>query len=163
MKVKQLTEINEEIDQKIFNFFLQSRPVDFSGLTSKHLFQIKSREFVNTLYTTDNIYSIFEEEKLLAIVFFEPTKNLLENSNEIILEFVYGNGVDFHPTKLINGLHEILKFTQEKFNKNLVVSNIERKNKKNKFINWLKRYDKKCEIFKKNNTLKIQWKYEKFS
>ena len=163
MKVKQLTEINEEIDEKIFNFFLKSRPVNFGGLTSKHLFEIKSREFINSLYTTDNIYSIFEDGKLLVIVFFEPTENLLENSNEIILEFVYGNSIDFHPTKLINAFHEILKFTQEKSNKSLVVSNIERKNKKNKFINWLKRYDKKCEIFKKDDILKIQWKYEKFS
>ena len=37
---EKLTEINEEIDEKIFNFFLKSRPVNFGGLTSKHLFEI---------------------------------------------------------------------------------------------------------------------------
>lgn len=163
MKVKQLNKINDKIDKEVFNFLLKSKPIDFGGLTSKHLFEIKSREFLDLLYSSDNIYAIFEGQDLLTIVFFQPSDHIKECSDEILLEFTYLNAAKFTSIVTMRAFHEVLKFAQEKFNKKCVTSNLERKNKKNKFITWLNRYDKKCEIFKENNILKIRWKYEKFN
>jgi|694.fasta_scaffold109101_5 hypothetical protein len=163
MKVKQIIKINKKIDKKLFDFLLKSKPADFGKITSKNLLEIKSRDLLNSLYESDNIFTIYENKKLLAIVFFEATEDLLESSDDLSLQFCYGDSTEFTPNKIIQAFHVILKFAQEKLNKTSISSDIDRENKRRNFINWLKKYDKKCEFFKENNILKIRWKYEKFN
>ena len=53
--------------------------------------------------------------------------------------------------------------SQKVFDKKETRSTIQRKHKKQKFINWIKRYDKVCEITEIEGKTQIIWKNERLN
>jgi hypothetical protein len=156
MKIKQILERNENLDNYFINFCLRSKPFDFCCLSSKTLRMTKINEYLDVLYETCKIFIVYKNNKILTSVFIS------EQPDHLIVEFVFGNAIDFTSKEAIDGFHKILKFAQEKFQKYYTISVIEREFKKNKYITWIKRYDKKCEIcYEDPKEIKISWKYER--
>jgi len=100
--------------------------------------------------------TLFNDEWIRSSFFY------LEN-NELTLQFMIGDCKKYSPKFVINSVHETLLFTMKKFDKNQITSIITRRHKRNNFINWIKRYDKICEIDQSTGTTEIIWKYERFN
>jgi hypothetical protein len=157
IKIKQLIDLNKDLYNVFFEYCVKSKPYDFCELNSIKLRNFKINEYYNSLLSICEIFECKEDDKIVWYVF------LSNQDDHLILEFLIGNHNDFSPPFLIKNLHEIFILAQKTFDKSIIKSTIQRRYKKQKFINWIKRYDKVCEIRELNNKTEIFWKNERLN
>jgi hypothetical protein len=149
-----------DTDENFYNIFLQyccrSKPYDFCSLNSRELRKFKIQEYYQTLVKGTHIYGAYDDDKWIGFVFISCYE-------ELIIEFIFGDNENYTSSFLIKAFHEILILAQKTFDKPIIKSTIQRKHKKQKFINWIKRYDKVCEIIELNNKTEIFWKHERLN
>jgi hypothetical protein len=88
----------------------------------------KIKEYFHTLISDSIIYTSEIDCKISIYAFFS------EEKDHLILEFVIGDS-KFKPQLISKSFHEILILAQKTFDKTSIKSTIQRKYKKQKFIN----------------------------
>ena len=156
VEIKQLIAPNNDFYNYFLQYCIKSKPYDFCELKSFKLRNAKIKEYFNTLTSSSIIYTAEIDSKIFAYTFFS------EEKDHLVLEFVIGDS-KFNSLFLIKHFHEMLTLSQKVFDKRYTESTIQRKHKKQKFINWIKRYDKICEITESDNQTKIIWKNERLN
>jgi hypothetical protein len=156
VEIKQLISPNEDFYNYFLQYCIRSKPYDFCELKSFKLRNAKIKEYFNILINDPIIFVAEIDSKIFACTFFS------EQKDHLILEFVIGNS-KFDSIFLIKSLHEMLISSQKVFDKKETRSTIQRKYKKQKFINWIKRYDKVCEITEIEGKTQIIWKNERLN
>jgi hypothetical protein len=156
VEIKQLITPNEDFYNYFLQYCIKSKPYDFCELKSFKLRNSKIKEYFHTLISDSIIYTSEIDCKISIYAFFS------EEKDHLILEFAIGDN-KFKPQSLIKHFHEILILAQKTFDKTSIKSTIQRKYKKQNFINWLKKYDKICEIIELENQTKIIWKNERLN
>ena len=141
LEIKQIKEINGELNEKIEDFFKKSKPCDFCQLKIPSLRIAQIREFLQDIYKCPHIYVVYENKKFVYICFF------IQKNDHIYLDFGFGD-FSFGSTKLINSLHSILKEVSKECGIYEIRAEIRRKYKVNALLKWIKRYDKKCKFIK---------------
>jgi hypothetical protein len=160
MKIKQLIQFDEKLNKEFYDFCCKSQPYDFCSIKSRLLRNIKIQEYLNVLYSSCEIYYAEIDNERIATCFF------LKQNDHISLEFIFGNFNKYNSVESINATHLIFKFFLEKSNHTKIISIIQRKYKKRQFLKWIKKYDKKCEIFENIDNIEdtqIIWTYERLS
>jgi hypothetical protein len=150
IEIKQVISLDEEFYNYFFKFCAQSKPYDFCELNSIKLRRFKIKEYFDSLINTSLIFEAKKEGKLVGFVFLsqEPDCMVLEFA---IGEFKLGGRV------IMEAFREIISFAQKEFSKQYTKSTIQRKYKKQKFINFLLKYDKTCEIIEADGKTQIFW------
>ena len=156
VEIKQLISLTDDFYNYFLQYCIKSKPYDFCELKSFKLRNAKIKEYFNTLTNDSIIYVAEINSEILIYTFFS------EQKDHLILEFVIGDS-KFKPQLISKSFHKILILAQKTFDKDYIESTIQRKYKKQKFINWIKRYDKICEIKELNNQTKITWKNERLN
>lgn len=156
VQIKQLITPNDDFYNYFFQYCIKSKPYDFCELKSFKLRNAKIKDYFDILMKDSIIFTSEIDCKISIYAFFS------EQKDHLILEFAIGNK-ELTPQCLIKHFHEILILVQKTFDKASVESTIQRKYKKQKFINWLKKYDKICEIIELKNQTKIIWKNERLN
>ncbi len=141
LEIKQIKEIDGELNQKIEDFFKKSKPSEFCQLKIPSLRIAKTREYLQDIYKCPYIYVAYENKKFVGICFFKP------KNDHIYLEFLFGD-FSLGSNKLINSLHSILKEVSKECGIYEIRGEIRRKFKVDTYLKWIKRYDKKCKIIK---------------
>lgn len=149
LEIKQIKQIDSELNEKIQEFFKRSKPSEFCQLKIPSLRTTKIKEYLQYLYGCPYIYIAYENKKFVGMCFFTPKNDYL------YLDFSFG---DFScgSNKLINALHSILKEVSKECGIYEIRGEIRRKFKVNTYLKWIKRYDKKCKIIKGDLTT-IVW------
>ena len=156
VEIKQLITPNEDFYNYFLQYCIRSKPYDFCELKSFKLRNAKIKEYFNALINDSIIYTAEIDSEILIYTFFSKQKD------HLILEFVIGES-KFKPQLISKSFHEILVLAQKTFDKKYIESTIQRKHKKQKFINWIKKYDKVCEITEIEGKTQIIWKNERFN
>ena len=156
VQIKQLITPNEDFYNYFLQYCIRSKPYDFCELKSFKLRNAKIKEYFNVLISDTIIFVAEIDSKIFEYTFFSKQEDYL------ILEFVFSNN-EFKSQFLIKHFHEILILAQKTFDKEYIKSTIQRKYKKQKFINWIKRYDKVCEITEIEGKTQIIWKNERLN
>lgn len=156
VEIKQLISADENFYRYFSAYFVRSKPYDFCESKSVSLRKHKIKEYLEILASDSFIYRATTDFKTVGYVIFSQEKN------HLVLEFVIGDN-SFAPAFLVQTFHSILLLAQKTFDKQTVKSTIQRKHKRKNFINWIKRYDKICEITESNNITEITWKYDRLN
>jgi hypothetical protein len=141
LEIKQIKEIDGELNQKIEDFFKKSKPSEFCQLKMPSLRTTKIREYLQHIYKCSHIYVAYENKKFVGMCFFKS------ENDHIYLEFLFGD-FSLGSVKLINSFHSVLEEISKECNIYQIKAEIRRKHKVNAFLKWIKRYDKKCKIIK---------------
>jgi hypothetical protein len=153
IEIKQLDSNNKELFDIFHNFCIKSKPYDFCSLKSSSLRSFKIKEYYNEVSKNCKIYSYYEENNWILFLFIS------EEEDYLALDFIMCNNT-YSPTIIIDRIRHILLYLLKIFDKQCVRSIIQRKYKKQKYINWIKRYDKSCEIDENDNVI---WTYERLN
>jgi hypothetical protein len=156
LEIKQLISEDHNFNSYFLEYFTRSKPYDFCESKSFSLRKHKIQEYLQTMAKDSIIYQATIDLKTVGYVVFS------KQTDHLILEFVIGDH-QFPPSFLIKSFHAILILAQKRFDKRLIKSTIQRKHKRKSFINWIKRYDKVCEITESNNITEITWKYDRLN
>lgn len=156
IKIKEISNNHGGLFDLFYNFCIQSKPYDFCKLKSSSLRTLKIKEYFDELVNNSIIYSCYNNDDWIGFVFFT------NHNDYLMMEFVFGNS-RYNSSFLIKCFHEILILAQKTFDKQCVKSIIQRKYKKQNFINWIKRYDKVCKINQSQEKIEIIWKHERLS
>ena len=156
LEIKQLISADHNFHRYFLEYFTRSKPYDFCESKSFSLRKHKIQEYLDTIARDSIIYQATIDLKTVGYVVFS------EQTDHLILEFVIGDH-QFAPAFLMKAFYTILLLAQKTFDKRLIKSTIQRKSKRKNFINWIKRYDKVCEITQSNNITEITWKYDRLN
>jgi len=156
LEIKELINIDDDFYNYFSIYFARSKPYDFCELKSISLRKYKIKEYLDILFSNSFIYKATIDFKIIGYVVFSKEKD------DLILEFVIGDH-QFPPSFLIKSFHAILILAQKRFDKQIIKSTIQRKHKRKSFINWIKRYDKVCEITEIEGKTQIIWKNERLN
>jgi hypothetical protein len=156
VKIKQLISADDDFYSYFSAYFARSKPYDFCESKSLSLRKHKIKEYLDTIANDSAIYKATTNSKTIGYVVIS------DQTDHLILEFVIGDK-QFAPAFLMQVFYDVLLLAQKTFDKSLIKSTIQRKNKRKNFINWIKRYDKVCEITQSNNITEITWKYDRLN
>jgi hypothetical protein len=156
VKIKQLISADDNFHSYFLKYFTRSKPYDFCESKSFSLRKHKIQEYLNIITKDSIIYHGTIDSKTVGYTVFS------EQTNYLALEFVIGDN-QFTPTFLIQVFYDALLLAQKTFDKQIIKSTIQRKNKRKNFLNWIKRYDKACEITQSNNITEITWTYDRLN
>lgn len=157
MEFKLIQQKSPEIEKLIFDYCLLSKPYYFCQNKSKQLSAMKIKEYIDYLFNTATIYVAREKGEFFLFL------ALSFSLNAVCVEFIFGNSEK--PQKSMNAFKE---FRRKFFIKNphceAFVSAIHRKYKVDKYVKFVKRYDKDAKIeLDKNNELMIYWSKDEIS
>lgn len=159
IKIKETIDDYDLFYEKFYLFCINSKPYDFCSLPSFLLRKTKINDFCK--FIVNNCYHLeaFYDDEWITSIFFE------EEFDNLNLVFVFGNS-KFSFNSRMTVFHELMTRASNKFNKKTIKSEIRRKYKKEKYLNWIKKYDKKCEIIEDLDNIEdtqIIWTYERLS
>jgi uncharacterized membrane protein len=156
VKIKQLISADDHFYSYFLEYFTRSKPYDFCESKSFSLRKHKIKEYLQTMVEDSIIYQATIDSETVGYVVFS------QQTDHLILEFVIGDN-QFAPRFLMQVFYDISLLAQKTFDKQIIKSTIQRKNKRKNFLNWIKRYDKACEITQSNNITEITWTYDRLN
>jgi hypothetical protein len=137
-----IKELDKNLETKIINFFLKSKPYDFCCLPSRNLSVIKIREYIRHLFEHSVIY--------ISKNFFIALS--VENETATI-EFLFGSPFEVigEFKKFRSFFHQINPQVKNYF------SEIQRKHKRQHLIKMIQRRDETAKIKLDNHKICVLW------
>jgi hypothetical protein len=164
MKIKKKTKLSKKalvldgkLEEYLLNFFKTSKPYDFCSLSSPSIRNRKIEDFFNYLKVCQ-VYGAFIDKKLIGVIF------ITEREDFLYLEFVFGQPQKCSNTEMFDSFYETLIWVLDKYNKKKIIAEIRRVHKKEKFIKYIKRIDKVCNLKEDPNNIElteISWEYDR--
>lgn len=138
VEIKRIKSLTPALSDRIEAFFLRSKPYDFCQLRSFEARRGKIREYIRFLSQCEFIYEATSDGKFMGACFFNKEDGLL-------MEFLFGE-FEHGSKALIGAFYQILDQAMADSGTETVRSIIQRKLKKNIFIKWIEKYDKRCNL-----------------
>lgn len=164
MKIKKIFKLDKKaltlsgkLEEELFDFFKTSKPYDFCSSPSPSLRDIRINNFFEYLKQCQ-AYGGFINKKFIGMIF------ITEKDDHLYLEFMVGQPRRFSNKEMVSSFHEGLVWVLDKYQKKKIVAEIRRVHKKEKFIKYIKRVDKVCNLKEDPNNIElteISWEYDR--
>ena len=141
MKIKHQNHLSEELAKILLDFCVKSKPYDFCGSGSPSMRRMKILEYLAELRKNNEFFSVEQDGELLGGAIFSIDKQ----NNVVTLEIAFTNSGCVN-SYLIKAWGEIIDLVFEMWPDSHIEGEIQRTYKKSNFINWIKRYDTRCQI-----------------
>jgi hypothetical protein len=147
MEFKLIKECYPNLEKKIIDFCLHSKPYPFCENKSRQLSLFKIKEYISFLFGTSEIYILEQNENLFLFV------AMSKKEETAIVDFIFGQ-----PNKIIPSFKEFRLFFKHKNPEiTLFFSEVTRKHNLKGYLRFIEKTDLEAKIKLDNQKICVLW------